>query len=177
MRLRFARPRDWTLALTASLLLAVALTACSRPSGQEPGAARPKETGSQPPPQAGTQAQSGGQTPAQTGAYTLAVMRDQVKLKDLTLKDLESLPQVQVDAGGKTQQGPKLLDVLKAAGVTDFSQVVVTGAWKETYALKREQVDDKVLLDISNRGTAKLASPSIPKEQWVKDIVKIEVAK
>jgi hypothetical protein len=72
------------------------------------------------------------------------------------------------------QEGPKLADVLALAGVTEFSEVTLSGSSAPS-TLTFEQVDDNTILDFSNRGTMKLATTYIPKADWVKDITAIVV--
>jgi hypothetical protein len=91
-----------------------------------------------------------------------------------TWADLEKLPLANLTVEGKVEEGPKLIDVLKAAGVTDFSEVSLSGS-SSPVTLTKAQVDDNTILDFNNHGTVKLASTYIPKPQWTKDVAKIEV--
>jgi hypothetical protein len=93
---------------------------------------------------------------------------------DFTWADLEKLPLANLTVEGKVEEGPKLIDVLKAAGVTDFSEVSLSGS-ASPVTLTKAQVDDNTILDFNNHGTVKLASTYIPKPQWTKDVAKIEV--
>ena len=93
---------------------------------------------------------------------------------DVTLDAVKKLKLAQITVEGKVQEGPKLLDVLSLAGVTDFTEVTITGSSAPS-TLKREQVDDNTILDFSNRGTMKLATTYIPKADWTKDITQITV--
>lgn len=120
---------------------------------------------------------SSGSGTSVSSEYSFAVYLDGTKLKDFTLKDVLALPQTSVTADGKEQKGPKLKEVLKAAGITEYSKVKVSGAWQETYTLDKSAVDDTVVLDTANRGTCKLAGPSIPKDKWVRDVTRIEVTR
>ena len=45
-----------------------------------------------------------------------------------TWDDLKKLPLANLTVEGKVEEGPKLIDVLKAAGVTDFSEVSLSGS-------------------------------------------------
>ncbi len=94
----------------------------------------------------------------------------------VTVADLKTLPLKQVTVEGKTEEGPGLLDVLKFAGVTEFSEVSLSGS-SSPATLKRDQVDDNTILDFTNHGTVKLATTYIPKPNWTKDVSKIEVKK
>ena len=92
----------------------------------------------------------------------------------VTIADLKTLPLAQVEAEGKTEEGPRLLDVLTLAGVTDFTEVMLTGS-SNPATLTREQVDNNSFLDFTNHGTVKLATSYVPKPDWTKDVSKIEV--
>ena len=63
--------------------------------------------------------------------------------------------------------------MLKAAGVTDFKEVTLTGT--STLTLNRDQVNAEVILDFNNRGLVKFASTTVPQANWPKDLSKIEV--
>jgi len=91
-----------------------------------------------------------------------------------TWNDLEKLPLANITIEGKLQEGPKLIDVLKAAGVSDFSEVSLSGS-ASPVTLTRAQVDDNTILDFNNHGTVKFASTYIPKPQWTKDVSQIRV--
>ena len=91
-----------------------------------------------------------------------------------TWDDLKKLPLANLTVEGKIQEGSKLSDVLKAAGVTDFSEVSLSGS-ASPVTLTKAQVDDNTILDFNNHGTVKLASTYIPKPQWTKDVSEIKV--
>ena len=92
----------------------------------------------------------------------------------ITLDDLNGLPQAQINVDGRVEEGPRLFDVLRFAGVSEFTQVTLTGS-SSPVTLTSEQVDDNTILDITNRGTVKLASTYVPKPDWTKDITLITV--
>jgi len=92
---------------------------------------------------------------------------------DITLDAVKALPLASITVEGKVQEGPKLSDVLALAGITEFTEVTLTGTGSST--LTFEQVDDNTILDFSNRGTMKLATTYIPKADWVKDIAEITI--
>jgi hypothetical protein len=104
----------------------------------------------------------------------LQVIKPDGSTVDLKLDDLKKLPLANITVDGKVEEGPKLIDVLKAAGVTDFSQVIVSGS-SDTVTLTKAQVDDNTILDFNNHGTLKFASTYIPKANWTKEVTKIEV--
>src|SRR5512143_2391860 len=69
----------------------------------------------------------------------------------VTIADLKTLPLKQVTVEGKVEEGPGLLDVLNFAGVTEFTEVLLTGS-SNPATLTREQVDDNTILDFNNHG-------------------------
>lgn len=93
---------------------------------------------------------------------------------DVTVDDLKTLPLMQVMAEGKVEEGPGLLDVLTFVGVTEFTEVSLTGT-SNPVTLTREQVDDNTILDFTNHGTVKLASTYVTKANWTKDVAEITV--
>jgi len=92
----------------------------------------------------------------------------------ITMDDLKKLPLAQLTVDGKLQEGPKLMDVLNAAGVTDFTEVTLTGS-ANPVTLTKAQVDDNTILDFNNHGTLKLATTYVPMPDWTKDISEIAV--
>lgn len=137
--------------LVPALVLAFALAACA-----------PSATPAPP-----TQPAAGG------GGVLLTVTGPGGVSKGFSAADLQALPQAKITVDGKDEEGPSLADVLKAAGITDFAELTLTGDVSMT--LTRAQVTGDVILDFTNRGTVKLAATSIPKDTWVKDITRIEV--
>ena len=93
---------------------------------------------------------------------------------DVTLDALKGLPLAQITVDGKVQEGPKLLGVLALAGVTQFTEVTLTGSASPA-TLTFAQVDDNTILDFNNHGTLKLATTYIPMPNWTKDISEITV--
>jgi len=93
---------------------------------------------------------------------------------DVTLDALKKLPLAQVTAEGKVEEGPYLRDVLALAGVTEFTEVTLTGS-SNPVTLTFEQVDENTILDFNNHGTMKLSSTYIPKAEWTKDVAEITV--
>jgi hypothetical protein len=120
-----------------------------------------------------TAAPAATQAPAVVAALFQIVKPDGAKFA-VTLDAVKSLPLAQITVDGKVQEGPKLLDILALAGITDFSEVAIAGSGAPS-TLTRAQVDDNTILDFSNRGTMKLATTYIPKADWAKDITEITV--
>jgi len=102
------------------------------------------------------------------------VITSEGAVKDYTTDDLKRLALVTIMVEGKPEEGPALQEILAQAGVEEFQQLTLTGI-DGHIILTYEQVNPEVILDFTNRGTMKFASPDIPKEAWVKDIVRIEV--
>ncbi|MBK8780738.1 MAG: hypothetical protein IPO22_02815 [Anaerolineales bacterium] len=72
------------------------------------------------------------------------------------------------------RRGPYLSDVLALAGVTEFTEVTLTGS-SNSATLTFEQVNENTILDFNNHGTMKLSSTYIPKANWTKDVSLITV--
>ena len=111
-------------------------------------------------------------TPVSTALFQ--VVRADGSSMGFTWDDLKKLPLANLTVEGKVEEGPKLSDVLKAAGVTDFSEVRLNGS-SSPATLTKAQVDDNTILDFNNHGTVKLSSTYIPKAQWTKDVSEIKV--
>lgn len=92
-----------------------------------------------------------------------------------TWDDLKKLPLAQMTAEGKIEEGVKLLDVLSAAGITEFSEVNLSGSSSPATLTFEQVTDETTILDFTNRGTVKLATLHIPKADWTKDVARIEV--
>ena len=91
-----------------------------------------------------------------------------------TWDDLKKLPLAQITVEGMVEEGPKLSDVLKAAGVTDFTEISLSGS-ASPVTITKAQVDYNTILDFNNHGTVKFASTYVPKPQWTKDVSQIKV--
>ena len=113
-------------------------------------------------------------TPAPVVDALFQVVKADGSKFDVTLEALKKLPLASITVDGKAQEGPKLLDILTLAGVTDFAEVTLTGSASPA-TLTRAQVDDNTILDFNNRGTLKLATTYIPMPDWTKDISEISV--
>ena len=111
--------------------------------------------------------------PAASNALFQIIKADSTKF-DVTLDALKALPLAQITVDGKVQEGPKLSEVLALAGVTQFTEVTLTGSASPA-TLTFKQVDDNTILDFNNHGTLKLATTYIPMPNWTKDISEITV--
>ena len=90
------------------------------------------------------------------------------------MNDLKNLPLTTIFADGSPQEGPTLLAVLKSSKVENFKEVAVTGREGTKY-LPRTEVTDQLVLDFNNRGSVKLASPTMPRDERIRDITRIEI--
>ncbi len=116
--------------------------------------------------------------PGSTHAYAVVVTRDGREMHRFSLAELQRLHARTVKMQGQDETGPTLLSVLRAAGIDAFSAVTITGLGvrdKGELELERKQVDDRVLLDIAKRGTAKLCGPDIPYASRVRDVIRLAV--
>ncbi|MEP6894930.1 MAG: hypothetical protein ABI986_04910 [Chloroflexota bacterium] len=111
---------------------------------------------------------------APVAAAVFQVMKADGSKFDVTLDALKKLPLANITVDGKVQEGPKLLDILNLAGVTDFTEVTLTGS-ASPVTLTRAQVNDNTILDFNNHGTLKLATTYVSMPDWTKDISEITV--
>lgn len=110
--------------------------------------------------------------------YAVVVIRDGEVLERFTIDDIRDLDMATVTVLGKIEQGPTLLSVLEAAGVTDFAMIHIGGMGIRddgSITLSRAEIDDEVLLDIANRGTVKIVGPDIEWEDRVRDVTEMVV--
>ncbi|HMV28057.1 MAG TPA: hypothetical protein PKE23_01635 [Anaerolineales bacterium] len=114
------------------------------------------------------------ETSADTSQVLFTIIRADGSTYDVTLNAVKALPLAQVQAEGKTEEGPYLKDVLALAGVTEFTEVSLSGS-SNPVTLTFEQVDENTILDFNNHGTMKLSSTYIPKAEWTKDVAEIVV--
>jgi len=112
--------------------------------------------------------------------YSVSVVADGETIKRFSLADLEALTSKRVVMQGQPEEGPPVLTVLSAAGVSEFDSLMFVGMKVRddgVLILPREQVSGDVLLDIAKRGTAKVCGPDIPQEERVRDVIRIEVTR
>jgi hypothetical protein len=112
--------------------------------------------------------------PALPEGALFQVLKPDGSTVSFTLDDLNKMPLAQLFAEGKMEEGPALVDVLEAAGVTDYISIHLEGS-SSPADLTREQVEAGAILDFNNHGTVKLSSKDIPKANWTKDVSLIEV--
>ena len=108
------------------------------------------------------------------------VLDDQVAA-DWTLSDLEAeTPFADVEVDGDLQSGPRLLDVLAQSGIDEWKSAEVVGmgegrVFEVALDITAEDVDAEWILDVTNQGTLKLASPDLARQEWVRDVGEIRL--
>ena len=110
--------------------------------------------------------------------YAVAVVRDGETLASFDVSELRAIDMSRISVDGKTEEGPRLNAVLKAAGVDEFQQLTINGMGVRddgTIVLRRDEVTDDVLLDIAVRGTVKIVGPDIVWADRVRDVTEIVV--
>lgn len=115
---------------------------------------------------------------ATPGAYHVTVTRDGRELASYDLEQLRAIGVKRVVVQGGVEEGPALLDVLAESGVTEFDGLTILGPGRrDTGRLELDggDVGPDTVLDIAKRGTVKIAGPSIPRDERVRDITEIQV--
>ncbi len=122
-------------------------------------------------------------TPAVTPRPTFPIQPDMVILKlkrnndnpiQITYQEIKALPQVTETLFDKEENGVRLLDLLQHYGITNFSTITLSGNG-QSIELAKDQITEEVLLAYTKNYNLKLASPQIPKSQWIKTVMRIEV--
>ncbi|GMU40788.1 MAG: hypothetical protein AMXMBFR23_16540 [Chloroflexota bacterium] len=90
------------------------------------------------------------------------------------------LPEASMVLDGDAQTGVLLQDLLAASGVTDWTRIEVGGrsegrAFEVGLTVTPGEIDEGWILDISNRGTLKLAADDLSRQKWVRDVNEIVV--
>ena len=121
-----------------------------------------------------------GTTNNSSTGYTIKIFSNNTQIASLSLDELLNLPQVNVTAADRAQEGPTLLSALALAGVQNFSKITATGMTQGRIAeavltLTRNEINDQVILDITNSGTTKLCGPDIEFANWIRDVNKLVV--
>lgn len=143
------------------VICAIALAACAP-------AATPAPAATQAPASEATQA------PAPAGDAVFQVVKADGASVPFTLDDLKALPLTSIVSDGNPQEGPAVLAVLEKAGVTDFSEITITGV-DGSKTFTHDEVTPELIFDFNNRGSVKLVAPDLAKDARIRDITKIEV--
>ena len=113
-----------------------------------------------------------------TGEYAVTIVRGDETLASFDTEALRDLPTLTIESEGKTETGPAVIAVLRAAGVDAFESITVRGMGlrdEGVLRLTRQQVREDLVLDFADRGTVKLVSPELKWEDRVRDVTTIEV--
>lgn len=109
----------------------------------------------------------------------LRVVDEGAVARDWSLADLEAdIEFVEIIVDGDSQRGPRLVDVISASGIDDWETGEVLGmsegrVIEVTLDIDAATVDETWVFDVTNRGTLKLATPDLPRQQWVRDVGEI----
>lgn len=113
-----------------------------------------------------------------TTAAILTVQQHGGSLGALTLRQLRSLPQIEIatpeSRGAQVQKGPAVRSVLNAAGATGVSSVRVEGR-DRAQTLTAAELTDQVILSFTKRNTLKLAGAQLDIDRWVRDVTTLVV--
>ncbi len=154
------------------LLLSVLLSACAPAATQGPVAAA-TEVSIEVPVEA-TESVQAQPTIASSSPVLFQIVKTDGTNFDVTLEAVKALPLATLMAEGKVEEGPYLSDVLALAGITEFTEVTLSGS-SSPATLTFAQVDKNTILDFNNHGTMKLSTAYIPKANWTKDVAEIVV--
>jgi len=100
---------------------------------------------------------------------------------DWTLAALEeAVPFSEMTIDGDTQNGPLLSAVLAASGVDEWDSGEVLGfgegrVFEVGLDISSSSINDGWILDVTNKGSLKLASVDLPRQQWVRDVGEINI--
>ncbi len=121
--------------------------------------------------------------PSQTPQANFSISPDTIILKlklldgktiEINYQEIQALPQVSQILDDKEERGIRLIDLLHQYGVTNFSSITLAGNG-QSIELANDQITEEVLLAYSKNIYLKLASPQIPKDQWIRTVLRIEV--
>jgi hypothetical protein len=123
---------------------------------------------------------SAGVTSTTSSDYSIAVIVNGKQTATLTPADLGKLPQVKANVGGTDEQGPTFMSAMNSIGVTNFTEVTVSGFTQGRVAtadltLKKAEITDNVMLALVKRGTVKLTGTDIGAQKAIIDVNKIVV--
>jgi hypothetical protein len=105
-------------------------------------------------------------------SYEVKITKNQQLIKSYTMQDIQKMPTKSFMEDGKIESGPTLSYLLIDAGITEYSNITIKNEVGKKYKTK---TPEGYILDITNRGSVKLASENLPKEQWLKDITEIAI--
>ena len=117
-------------------------------------------------------------TGASASAYRVRITRGGRELASFDLSALKAIGMQKVVVQGGSEEGPRLLDVLRKAGVASFSALTVLGAAthdKGRLDIAAADIGTDTVLAVAKRGTVKIAGPKIPHDKRVRDVKEIQV--
>jgi hypothetical protein len=163
------------LAIIATLAILSLITGCSQATNTAPAQPTPTSSSAQGYPPAApvpttdpgypapANSQSNNPYPAPNG-NGLQITGSNGQAKTVALADLNALAKSSVDS----ESGPKVSDVIKLGGITDFASLEFTGS-NGSVTLTKDKITDQVILSLANN-TITLVLGGTPKEQWIKDV-------
>lgn len=113
---------------------------------------------------------------AVSSPYELQILLNKQPYKLLSMKEIKTMPAESFVMDGKIESGPTVATLLQYAGIQTYAKIEVMNEAYELVEFTSEQDLKQLILDISNRHNVKLASRSIPKKDWMKDITTIAVS-
>ena len=112
---------------------------------------------------------------AQSKPYELQVLFDKQPYKTFTLKELKAMPAESFLPDGKIESGPSMATLLKYAGVQTYGKIEIMNEAFELVEFSSEQNMNQLIIGITHRGNVQLASESIAKKDWMKEITTIAI--
>ena len=113
-----------------------------------------------------------------TSDTSLTVQQNGRKLADLSLSQLQQLPQIDVatpqSRGAKVQRGPTVRAILTAAGAARVESVRVEGR-DQPQTVTAGELTEQLILCLTKRNTLKLAGAQLGTERWVRDVTTLVV--
>jgi len=106
--------------------------------------------------------------------YAIDIYLNDLQLGSVNLHDLQGLKQVSFDASGKTETGPTLSSVLGLETINKFNSVTVYGVSAQL-TLQKVQVNNNVILGITDQGKVDLAELDTPSNTWIAGVTKIVI--
>ena len=116
--------------------------------------------------------------PTKHGGYSVSVIHSGKVLKRFSLRDLQTMPAVTIQADGQPQKGPSVLAVLASAGATDYATLVVHGLGirdSGILTVARSKLASAVLDFADKRPTVKFVAPQSVVATRVRDVTSLEV--
>ena len=104
--------------------------------------------------------------PAPPAGFVLQLIKPDGSVQAFTSDQITKLPSAKITIDNKTVEGPTLSEVLKAAGVSSFDSLIIGGPAGSIW-LKKDQVNDQVLITLSAKDTATAYVASTGDKPWI----------